>query len=133
MVFSGSRTERFDKSYKEVYIDAPLNRRIAYRKKGRSPLLRYLFILLFISAVIYLLFYFRLGDRTIYERGVGFFKSEIEKSPSVTIVESNNDIHGAKQHRPGVEKSLEPKKDSKIDSREGDEIEEIIKKKLKGE
>lgn len=111
---------------------SPLNRRIVYRKKDRSPLLRYLFVLIFISAVIYLLFYFRVDNKTIYERSVGFFKSEIEKSPSVTIVESKKDIPGAERHRPAVGRSLEPKKDSKIDSQEGDEIEEIIKKKLHG-
>ncbi len=115
---------------------SPLNRRIAYKKKSGFPVVKYLIILIFLSTLIYLLFYYKWENKTIYERAIGFFRSEIEKSPAITILESEKNTH---RNKNSDQRNKKPEQDSENqrnnqqnkEQQEKDEIEEIIKKKLK--
>ena len=110
---------------------SPLNKRILRKKKGGSPIIKYLFAIIFLAAVIFLLFYYKFDNRTIYERTLGFFKSEIEKSPSVTIIGSDKEIKSNRNKgTTEKEKTETHQKSSPKPLEEKDEIEEVIKKKL---
>lgn len=109
---------------------SPLNRRIAYKKKGGFPFVKYLvFIVIFVVA-FYLLFYQKFENKTIYERVVGFFKSEIEKTPSVTIKEADKELKDLSKREAHKEDNPAKKEAPKATDSDQDEIEEVIKKKL---
>lgn len=111
---------------------SPLNKRIAYKKKNKSPIARYIFIIALVSLIAYFLFYHRFDGKTVYERVVGFFKSEIEKSPSISIVNADKEVKKFFKNEPKNNNIPSIKESGDKSSNEGDEIEEVIKKKLKG-
>jgi len=110
---------------------SPLNKRILRKKKSGSPVIKYIFLIVFVAAAVYILFYHRFNDRTIYERTLGFFRSEIEKSPSVSIIGTEREIKPNRNKGTAEKLKIKtPEKNNPGPSEEKDEIEEIIKKKL---
>jgi len=109
---------------------SPLRKRIAYKKKGGSPLLRYIMFLIIAVAAFYLLFYHRFENKTIYETFVGYFKSEVEKSPSITIINADKEAKKIGPKEYNKEKKPEKEKNKPGSESSKDEIEEVIRKKL---
>ncbi len=110
----------------------PLRKRIAYKKKSKFNAGKYILILVLIVVAIYLLFYHRFEKHTIYERAIGFFKSEIEKSTDITIVDADKEVKKIIKGEPKKDNAGSNKGDSTQKTSEKDEIEEVIKKKLEG-
>ncbi|MGC9044381.1 MAG: hypothetical protein ACP5KG_11060 [Myxococcota bacterium] len=110
---------------------SPLNKRIAYKKRGGLPVLKYFLLIVIFVVAFYLLFYHKFENRTIYERVAGFFKSEIEKTPSVTIKEADKGVKSLSKREIPDDNPPTKKESPKNGGEEKDEIEEVIKKRLK--
>ncbi len=111
---------------------SPLKKRIAYKKKSGFPAGKYILYLIIFAAAVYVLFYHRFDNRTIYERVTGFFRSEIEKSPSVSIVDADREVKKVIRNEQKRENHSPDKEPVNKTDTEKDEIEEVIKKKLEG-
>lgn len=109
---------------------SPLDKRIAYKKKSGFNFGRFIIYLVIIAAFVYILFYHNFNGQSLYKRTVGFFKSEIEKSPSVSIRNAEKEIKKILKTDAKKETGPENSKKDAQKGEEGDEIEEVIKKKL---
>ncbi|MCX7944899.1 MAG: hypothetical protein N2746_10375 [Deltaproteobacteria bacterium] len=109
---------------------SPLDKRIAYKKKSSFSIGKYLLYFLVLATIAYLLFYHRFNNKTIYERAVGFFKSELEKSPNISIIDADKEIKNVIKNTHKKDTAFDQKNTPQKLNSEKDEIEEVIKKKL---
>ncbi|MCX7957697.1 MAG: hypothetical protein N3B13_01465 [Deltaproteobacteria bacterium] len=111
---------------------SPLRKRIAYKKKSSFSAGRFILYILLIAGAVYLLFFHRFENKTVYERVTGFFKSEIEKTPDVSISDADREIKKITKSEHKRTNQVSEKEDQKKSDSDKDEIEEVIRKKLEG-